>query len=287
MIKHILVATDFSTRSDRAIRRATLLAKQLEASLTLAHVVDDDQPPHLIEIHVNACNQVLTENARTITNFDGVATNMKIVTGDAYSGLLRAAEECSADLIVVGPHRRSIRDVFVGTTAERTVAHSTVPVLMAAGIPSALYDRALVALDLNDASKLVAQFASNAEFLDGADVIALHSFDDPGRGRMERTMLQPKFTQEYVQGIENEARESFRAYVKENGLPAARQRVLPMKGTAARTILEVAQEEHASLIIVGTTQPTGVKRFVVGSTAEDVLSDADRDVLVIPIEPTG
>jgi nucleotide-binding universal stress UspA family protein len=34
----ILVATDFSTRSDRALRRATLIARRTGAALTLLHV---------------------------------------------------------------------------------------------------------------------------------------------------------------------------------------------------------------------------------------------------------
>lgn len=47
----LLVATDFSTRSDRALRRAVLLAKQYTAGLVLVHVVDDERPRRF----VNAC----------------------------------------------------------------------------------------------------------------------------------------------------------------------------------------------------------------------------------------
>nr|WP_243444849.1 universal stress protein [Sphingosinicella humi] len=35
-------------------------------------------------------------------------------------------------------------------------------------------------------------------------------------------------------------------------------------------------------MVVGTSQRTGVERFMLGSAAEDVLANADRDVLVIP-----
>jgi universal stress protein E len=38
----ILAATDFSTRSQRAVRRAGVLARDKGAELTLVHVVDDD-----------------------------------------------------------------------------------------------------------------------------------------------------------------------------------------------------------------------------------------------------
>ena len=40
----ILAATDFSTRSNRALRQAGLLAQGSNDQVTLVHVVDDDQP---------------------------------------------------------------------------------------------------------------------------------------------------------------------------------------------------------------------------------------------------
>lgn len=44
----ILAATDFSTRSNRAVRQAGLLAQAGNARLGLVHIVDDDQPQGLI-----------------------------------------------------------------------------------------------------------------------------------------------------------------------------------------------------------------------------------------------
>ena len=49
MLERILVATDFSTRSDRALRRGVLLARQASAGLVVAHIVDDDQPHGLVQ----------------------------------------------------------------------------------------------------------------------------------------------------------------------------------------------------------------------------------------------
>jgi universal stress protein E len=46
----ILAATDFSTRSNRALRQAGLLAQPANAQLHLLHVVDDDQPEELVRM---------------------------------------------------------------------------------------------------------------------------------------------------------------------------------------------------------------------------------------------
>jgi len=46
--------------------------------------------------------------------------------------------------------------------------------------------------------------------------------------------------------------------------------------------MERENDEKAQLIIVGTSQRKGIERLVIGSVAQKVLTEADRDVLVIP-----
>ena len=45
----VLVATDLSARSDRAVERAVILAKQTGAALTILHVVDADLPSRITD----------------------------------------------------------------------------------------------------------------------------------------------------------------------------------------------------------------------------------------------
>lgn len=54
-----------------------------------------------------------------------------ILTGDAFDAILRTAEMVSADLIVMGTHRKQLlRDIFVETTIERVIRTGPYPVLM-------------------------------------------------------------------------------------------------------------------------------------------------------------
>ena len=278
----IIVATDFSTRSDRALRRATIIARQSGAALVLAHVVDDDQPRHLVDHQLGASRAILDETVATIERMDGIAAGAELLAGDVFSGILQIAEQAAADLIVVGPHRRKLRDVFMGTTAERTIAHSRRPVLMAAGVPSAPYDRALLALDLDEASQAPARIMQELGLVDSADIIAMHAFDVPGQGMMRRALIEQDMILESVADAQAEARADFVALLADIGLKGARTVTMPANGSPARRILESARDEGASLIIVGTSQRAGIERFMLGSIAETVLGDADRDVLVVP-----
>lgn len=282
-MKRVLVATDFSTRSDRALRRAILLAGQCGASLTLVHVIDDDQPAYLIESQRDAASDLLQETARTMSRVDHVAADVVIATGEASAGILRVAEEVDAELVIVGPRRRQFLDTFVGTTAERTIRRSRRPILMANATPAGHYGRSLIAVDFDDASRATVEAVQRLCILEGADVAALHLFDAPAIGMMRRSMETPEAIDHYTRHEEGRARTKFAAF-----FPSALQAVFsqqiftPNRGSTAGLILSCADQHDADLIVVGTNQKKGLERFLLGSVAQKVLLDAKRDVLVIP-----
>jgi nucleotide-binding universal stress UspA family protein len=278
----ILVATDFSPRSDRALRRAAMLAKQFGMALSLVHVVDDDQPQYLIDAQAAASSSMLQESARTLRQIDRIDARAHLVAGDVPSGILQAAEKVAPALIVMGPHRRQLRDAFIGTTAQRTIAHTSHPVLMTGGVPSSPYSKALIALDLDEASKTVADCVRRLPILRGTRMVAMHAFDAPAQGMMKRGMSDAEAVRHYVASEERRAEAEFQDMLSALGIGSVRRALVPINGTPARTILEAARDEEAALVIVGTSQSRGLKRFLLGSAAQDVLADTDRDVLVIP-----
>lgn len=104
-MKRILVATDFSTRSDRALRRAVLVARRAEASLILVHVVDGDRSERLVASERREALSLLAEAADTLSSSDGIEAEPMVVVDDVHSGILDAADRSGAGLIVLGPHR--------------------------------------------------------------------------------------------------------------------------------------------------------------------------------------
>src|SRR5690606_16832914 len=62
----IVAATDLSVRSQRAVRRAGLLARDKGAELILLHVVDDDQPARLVDTASREAQEYLQESRDSI-----------------------------------------------------------------------------------------------------------------------------------------------------------------------------------------------------------------------------
>ena len=68
----ILAATDFSTRSNRALRQAGLLAQPGNAQLHIVHVVDDDQPDELVRMEKREAERVLNEQMASMPELRNV-----------------------------------------------------------------------------------------------------------------------------------------------------------------------------------------------------------------------
>ena len=153
-MKKIMVATDFSERSDRALRRATLLARQFEATMQLVHVVDDDQPRRIVDAERDEATTLLRQIAATLRDVDGVTCETRVILASPFVGIAQAVADATPDLLVIGPHRRQVlRDVFIGTTAERTIRSVDCPVLMVNATPAGHYRHVLQTTDLSDGSR--------------------------------------------------------------------------------------------------------------------------------------
>lgn len=105
MLRSIVAATDFSTRSQRALRRAGQLAQQADAELTLVHVVDDDYPQSFIELERRESDKFLNEQSSSLAELRGVRYHVVVAMGEAYDAILRTSKNALADLIVMGSHR--------------------------------------------------------------------------------------------------------------------------------------------------------------------------------------
>ncbi|MCK1638922.1 universal stress protein [Bradyrhizobium sp. 157] len=105
----ILAATDFSTRSQRALRRAGQLAQAEAADLAIIHVVDDDQPQGLVEMEARESERMLAELISAVSELRDVRCHPMVVMGDPFDAIVRTAAAQAADLAggILLPYRGS------------------------------------------------------------------------------------------------------------------------------------------------------------------------------------
>jgi nucleotide-binding universal stress UspA family protein len=284
-MKKILVATDFSTRSDRAVRRAILLARKFEAAVSLIHVVDDDRPKRIVDTERESASMLLNEQARSLRELDGVDCSASVTLGSVSEEITKAVEASMADVLVIGPHRhQAFQDVFVGTTAERTIRTRRHPVLVASGVPASFYRHVLVAVDLSDCSKNALRVVSGLGLDNHAAVSAVHVFDAPARSYMALGSASDHEVEDYLAREKARAAGELAVFMRGLEFTPARHVLKPNEPSTAHVVCATAREVSADLIVVGTRGRTGITKFLLGSVAEEILHIADRDVLAVPPE---
>jgi nucleotide-binding universal stress UspA family protein len=144
-IRNILVATDFSTASRPAFRRALELASANSAALWITHVAVPPVPlspngyvlPRVYDEMDAAIRADAVKHLRRLlarAQKAGVRGRTLLLRGAPHEALSKAARGHRADLMVLGTHGRTgMARFFVGSVASRVVASAPCPVLTVRG----------------------------------------------------------------------------------------------------------------------------------------------------------
>ncbi len=137
-IDKILYGTDLTERSEPAFRYAETLARLSGAELHVLHVIGElaDRRRTLIpqeqfeilekEVEVHAVKELKA----FCSQIEGVRYTPEVVVGVPFQQILSCARRIGAKLIVIGTHSQmALEHVLVGSTAERIVRRSEIPVL--------------------------------------------------------------------------------------------------------------------------------------------------------------
>jgi len=146
MYKHILVSTDGSKLSGKAVRTAAQLAKALGARLTGAYVIAPYATPMYSEavayappVTAQRYKDLAAKEAKKAlaavqieAEAAGVPCNTLSTTNEQpWRGIIRAAEAKKCDVIVMASHgRRGLAGLLLGSETNKVLTHSKIPVLV-------------------------------------------------------------------------------------------------------------------------------------------------------------
>ena len=279
-MKSILIATDLSARSDRAIERAARLASQHHAELTVVHVVDEDLPTSIADAQAAAARQAIEEHVQTLAAGEGPRIAVEVVFGSGSADILDMSEKTQAEMIVLGMHRKdALLDIFRGTTAERVVRTSTVPVLLVRERAGHPYGRIMVGVDFSVYSRRAVEFA--ARLVPDGEFHLVHAYDVPFsafiQGQDTRREISKRVAAQFQEMVEKE----MAAFLSTVEGKAVKFEQVMQQGVAHEVLHQQVAKLKPDLLVVGTHGKTGVARAVLGSMSEDLLRDPPCDVLAV------
>lgn len=303
-IQNIIVPIDFSKMSVQAIQIAKQLARRFGASIHLAHVRQLDYSasvlapappigPFPFVTYNQEAEQTARKELKKVATECGVSSATCDVLGGAppFDEICRLAHTIPADLVVMPTHGRTgLKHVFLGSTAERIVQHSSCPVLVTRG--NALESNngsrfrlktILVPVDFSNCSREGVEYAIGFAKDFGAKIILLHATYLGYVYSCEGTAIYD------IPGLQKAARETaerkMRELVRSVNFGGLKSETVFTEGSPVLDICAFAKDHNVDLIITSTHGLTGFTHVLIGSIAEQVVRHAGCSVLVVPSHP--
>jgi nucleotide-binding universal stress UspA family protein len=294
----VVCPVDFSEPSRAALSFAAAIAEHFGARLTIV-AVDD---PLLTEVAAATgrlpslpddterelrrfCTDTLEQTGPAARTVEYV-----VVSGKPAPEILRVAREVGAELIVMGSHGRSgVRKMFFGSTTERVLRETQVPVLitpdewnhvLSLSAMSAQIHRIVAPVDLTATSPHQVAVAAHLAVALSVPLILAHVIEP---------IFIPYSVRALVPGADAERRaaieEELTALARSTARDAVTESVV-VTGEPSEEIVKLARVRDARLIVMGL-HSSGMLGPRMGSVTYRVLCQAHTLVLALPPIPAA
>ncbi|MBT8425300.1 MAG: universal stress protein [Silicimonas sp.] len=267
-MKQIVIATDLSERSDRALERGLELASALNAECTVVSVVDESLPADI-------ANDVRRSKEARLRDYldahKGGSASVDVRIGDVVPGILGMAADLDADLLVLGLHRqREFMDAFRQTTMERIVALSRHPVLLVRDAVTGPYERVLVAVNFSKAC--AAAVSAAGRIAPGAEMVRLHALHVPFAG------LTGGKNSSMAKAVRREAESMASVWKSDHGLGDEGLEIVT--GSVHEVLDRKLGSFSPQLLAIGAHNRSGPGFHRIGSFAAELIRHPPVDLLV-------
>ena len=293
-LKKVLCPIDFSKYSEFALKQAINVASNIADELHIFHAIllyednfykpDDRLPDNIISIDLieEISHQKLEElSSRHFTQ------KLKIITASsrgfsAAEEILSYAEKNQINLIIMGSHgRTAIAHFLLGSVAERVVQMAKCPVMT---VRKAIdnfphYRKILVPIDFSEYAKLALKYALEIANSFNFKVTLFHSFEQQIHPAFYSLGKESIF--EIDRDLKDRASKAIEEFRNESGYPDIKTDYIFAEGVAYHEIIEHIKQENYDLLVMGSHGLKGLEHFLIGSTTEKVIRQAEVPVLVV------
>ena len=292
--RRIIVGSDFSMASQHAVDRAVGLARQWSSALVLHHVVAasfwDDAVTRAAgvagldsaspEAAVAVASDMLGRRADEIEAASGVPCEVGASAGRAATALASAAAAVGAGVLVIGAHgEHSVRQVFLGTTAQKLLRVSPCPVLVVKRAPSFDYRTVLVPTDFSVPSR--AALGVCQAWLPQAMLHVAHAFELPYDGLARHAGVDAATLEGYRRDAQARLSQMLVDFVDETGVPPGRRVLHVSHGYASTCIERWIDAIAADLVVIAAHGKSELEAAFLGSVSLHTVLAAPCDVLLI------
>ena len=282
----ILCGTDLLPKTSSALDRAGMLARQLDAELTLLHVVPPGEFEGMLERDMERARERLESYAMPPLWQHGASPQVSVRSGSTAPMLIAMAKTLDAGLVVLGKHRqRPARDALAGTLAERLLSELTCPVLIVHRMPWHAYRNVLLALDCSHASARAVRAAEALILAWASRASVVHAYQPPSEPMMVSAGIAEDVIEGYSTSWKQRTSAAIAKLLREVSGDSSRYEIILENATTPEAIQSVVRRLTPDLLVLGTRGRGRWRRALLGSVASRMLASAKSDVLVVPDHP--
>jgi nucleotide-binding universal stress UspA family protein len=283
-LTRILVTTDYSPESDRALDYALAVARRYDARIYLAHVIAPDPflyaEPALAQATYERVRQAAEQGMADILvsgKLRGVPHEVLLEEGSVWPAIEKPIKEHEIDLVVTATHGRGkVRKVLIGSVAEEIFRQANCAVMTVGprvkGEPAREVElkNILFATDFGHGAEKAAAHAFSLAQEHGARLTMLHVIEQATAYTEESVRRQRAFAVQRMEklmpeGAENWCKPVFRATF----------------GAAVEEIITMARETNADLIVMGAKPSKNLAGHAPFAIAYHVVTQAHCPVLTV------
>ncbi len=278
---NILVPTDFSEKSIIALEQSFTLAKALNLEVILLNIRQDTKTTFFFSIfsdeeklklkkeYEDNCRNKLQEISEKASKKYKIKVNTMLAKGKVYEKILEIADQINAKYIVMAANGNPVKDKSrsLGSNISKVIVRSKCPVIVSNANLHKNFSKIVLPLDLTKETRQkvtkAIEFARQHEV--EIKVISVLWSDD----KEISTHLNIQLFQ-----VTN--------FIKSANIKCTGKLLKCPRGKYfAETILKYTNEKDADIIMIMTQQEVSSSKFFLGSTAQQVILNADTPVMVI------
>lgn len=276
----ILVATDFSSRADRAIDRALQLGRDTKAPVRFLYAREPGKrgSPTLEDLDRRMEQCVGYPKG---TDQGGGAIDYIYPEGSPPVAIAEACENSDAGMLLIGPARyNSFGDFFLGTAVDYVLRHTTKPVLIVKKRTREAYEQIVAGTDFSPGSAHA--IIEAARMFPEAKIHISHAWHVPFEG-----FQRDGYVATETEGDEAKRLDEFVTLLAGREPRLAEATVGLVRGGAFDAVKDGLTRYPDALVAVGSHGATGFRQATLGSNTSDILRFLDADILVVNTKGAG
>jgi nucleotide-binding universal stress UspA family protein len=276
----MLCATDLSQHSLKVAGRAAAIANQLDATLTLLHIVSTEEQggasgSERIQLRLKSIRSAFRHEPAVCLH-----------GGEYVPTISTVAAEAGADLVVLDSRPWKPILAPIATVSGKLAGLVRRPVLIVKRSSRSAYASVLIAAEQSADFDRVLRSLSSWRLLECDSVAIVHGFEAPYRGPLYVAGFDRHASRRNATEWETAARGRLLQGLELEGVATDHFRIVFAQSRSVREVQREIRKLAPDLLVIATGNHAAVDRVMRASVGNDLLRNIECDILAVPMNPS-